>query len=112
MKGFHVSDSGAIQGHHGPLVQVSNVACDKGYGLSGSVDTGVSGLAFIMEENSAIKVCKTSWVRCLMKSRVLRVIPIIRSHAPPFFTACVDFELYRDFLRTKGKGHKCTVWRM
>ena len=31
MNGFHVSASGAIQGHHGPLVQVDALSWKKGF---------------------------------------------------------------------------------
>lgn len=40
------------------------IAGVKMVGLSGSVDTGMSGLAFITPITSAIKVLSTSWVSC------------------------------------------------
>ena len=62
-------------------------------GSSGSLETGISGLAFTIAVTSAISVHKTSWVRRLccsrnIESRILRATPIRRSQEPPMCEAC------------------------
>lgn len=72
---------------------VSNIAGVSISGKSGSVETGTSGLELMMAATSAMNVFRTSWVNVFplapisMESSILRVIPIILSHAPPMWEA-------------------------
>ena len=66
---------------------VNSIAAVRISGTSGSLDTGTRGLACTIAETSAIKVVKTSCVRCFegtsarIASSIRLVTPIIRSHA-------------------------------
>ena len=68
---------------------VSNVAGVKTSGVSASLETGTSGLALTIGDTSAIRVVKTSCVRCFgersatVASNTHLATPIILSHAPP-----------------------------
>ena len=67
---------------------VSKVAGVRISGISGSDGTGTRGLAFTLAVTSAINVVRTSSVRRMgvrsarTESKILLVIPIIRSQTP------------------------------
>lgn len=62
-------------------------------GSSGSIETGTSGLEFIIAVASAMNVVRTSCVildgpSCsIIESKIFRVMPIILSHTPPMWEA-------------------------
>lgn len=64
------------------------------FGLSGSVDTGTSGLAFIIVITSAMNVLRTScvsWICVAFKrilSRMHLTTPMILSQEPPMCEEC------------------------
>lgn len=83
-----------------PVFWVSNVAGVRMKGSVGSVDTGISGLLFIMAVTSAMKVESTSCVSLedaiwrSMESKILRAMPIILSHAPPMCDECGGLKVH------------------
>ncbi len=76
-----------------PVLQVRSIAGVRMRSDSGSDDTGMSGLAFMIAVTLAMSVVRTSYERwdlfCSsnMQSKIRRAMPIIRFHAPPIWDA-------------------------
>lgn len=90
----------------------------KGKGSSGSVDNAESGLELMIAHTSAMKVTRTSCVRCplwcnIMESSILLVTPIILSHTPPMWGECGALKIHRILLSLRnGFTESSLTWML